>query len=192
MNMSNNVEDTNQEVLDEEFDPNLGDMEDEDVAVDSQPPTPAPLDPGNAAHSASGLGGAPAPHAPRSPAGITTTANIDRVAAPRKSVENDSVRDASVGGLGLTPEAAATKAKLDAQPKVAVMIPLDPGEKIGAYRSVSINGYRFEIKKNVMVKVPMAVAQIIMEAYNIENTIQQYHPLNLANKSEDERKRLDA
>ena len=103
----------------------------------------------------------------------------------------NAVRDAHIGGLNLSPEALATKEKLAKQPKVSIYIPLDPGERPGAYRSVTINGYRFEIKKNVMVEVPRAVAKLIQDAYNIESASLNNHPLNLNNQPESSRKALE-
>lgn len=96
-----------------------------------------------------------------------------------------TVRDASIGGLAIEGEAKKTKEKLSKEPKVSIYIPLDPGEGPGAYRSVTINGYRFEIKKNVMVEVPRSVAALIMHAYNIEGQLGQNHPLNLNNQGKD-------
>lgn len=98
--------------------------------------------------------------------------------------QGDAIRDAQPGGLALSKEALATKAKLDKEPKVMFMVPLDPGEQPGAglYRAVTINGYRFEVKKNMMVLMPQSVARVLMNAYNIENSVQSNHPLNLNNR----------
>jgi len=65
---------------------------------------------------------------------------------------------------------AQTKALLDKQPKVNFMIPLSPGEQPGAYETVQINGYRLVIRKNEMVEIPQAVAQLLAEKYRINLT----------------------
>lgn len=69
----------------------------------------------------------------------------------------------------LMPEALATKKILDAQPKVQIWLPLSSGEKIGvATEYVSINGYPYWIKKGMLVNVPKAVAELLINLYNIE------------------------
>lgn len=82
-------------------------------------------------------------------------------------------------GLSFEGVALATKEKLANQPKVRMMIPLDPGEKQGAYRSVTINGYRFDVKKNTMVDLPEAVAALLAQSYKIASEVVDNHPLNL-------------
>lgn len=57
-----------------------------------------------------------------------------------------------------------TKEALAKQPKVRIIIPREKGETEGAYETVQINGYLFQIKKGVYVEVPEQVAQIIMES----------------------------
>lgn len=61
-----------------------------------------------------------------------------------------------------------TKAALEKQPKVTFMIPLAPGEKPGAYESVTINGYRLTIKKGAMVEIPKQVAEMLADHYAVE------------------------
>lgn len=70
---------------------------------------------------------------------------------------------------------AATKAKLAAQPKVRIFIPLGIGEKKGsksAVETVTINGYRQVLPKGEYITVPQAVADLIEAHYNMapENT----------------------
>lgn len=90
--------------------------------------------------------------------------------------------------LSLEGVALATKAKLAKEPKVRMMIPLDPGEKPGAYRTVSLNGYVFLVKKNVMVDLPLSVANLLARAYEITTDILENDPLNL-NRADSEKKR---
>ena len=59
------------------------------------------------------------------------------------------------------------KAYLEAQEKTEVMLPLDIGEKLGAFVPVTINGYRLNVPKGVRVKVPGPVADILFESFNI-------------------------
>lgn len=110
--------------------------------------------------------------------------NMPTVAATK--VENiPGVRSEQVGNLGLSELQRATKEKLDAEPRVPITIPLDPGEKIGAYRSVSINTYRMEIKKNALVYVPMSVAHLILSSLGTTIEALENHPRNLQNQSAD-------
>lgn len=53
---------------------------------------------------------------------------------------------------------------LHSQPKVTIMIPLDPGENPNTTVPVTLNGYRYTIKKNVYVEVPKQVAEVIMNS----------------------------
>lgn len=93
---------------------------------------------------------------------------------------------------GLEGEALKTKLILSRQPKVRMMIPLDPGESKGAYRTVSINGYRFDIMKNVMVDLPRAVADLLSSSYQITNDVLSNHPTSLSGASEDKKRALNA
>lgn len=94
--------------------------------------------------------------------------------------EIPGVRDSIVGGLGLSPEQAIVKEKLRTAPRIAFFIPLDPGEKPGAYRSVTINTYRCEVVKGKMVTLPLPIAQILMQAYDIESETLNESEFNLA------------
>ncbi len=102
----------------------------------------------------------------------------------------DALRDASLGGLKLSSEALLVKEKLAKEPKMVFMVPFDQGELPGAYRAVTINGYRCEVKKGVMVELPMSIAKLLMNSYNIENAVQANHPLNLANRGDSVRRVL--
>lgn len=66
--------------------------------------------------------------------------------------------------------AEATRAKLMAEPKVNFIVPLAAGEKEGAAEMVQINGFRMNIKKGVMVEIPMSIAKILANHYKIEMT----------------------
>ena len=66
--------------------------------------------------------------------------------------------------------AEATRAKLMAEPQVHFIIPLAAGEKEGAAEMVQINGFRQNIKKGVMVEIPMSVAKVLANHYKIEMT----------------------
>jgi hypothetical protein len=65
-------------------------------------------------------------------------------------------------------EAYKTKAQkmkefLWKQPKITIMIPLELGEKDGAYLPVTLNGYRLNIRKNTYVEVPKPIADLLRE-----------------------------
>lgn len=64
--------------------------------------------------------------------------------------------------------ARRSKHELTTGPQTMFMIPLGPGEKVGSTETVSLNGYRLNVKKGAMVKIPVAMAQIIAEKYQIE------------------------
>lgn len=104
------------------------------------------------------------------------------VAPAAVSTEN---RHAEIHGLkdgadlSLEGKALETKIILSKQPKVRMMIPLDPGEKAGAYRTVIINGYRFDVRKNTMVDLPEAVAVLLAKSYQITSEVLEDNPLNL-------------
>ena len=65
-------------------------------------------------------------------------------------------------------KAMRMKASLDQQPKVSFLIPLGFKEKKGTIETVILNGYRFEIKKGVMVQIPKQVAEVLAESYELE------------------------
>lgn len=64
--------------------------------------------------------------------------------------------------------ARRSKHELITGPQTQFMIPLQPGEKPGATETVSLNGYRINIKKNTIVTIPVPMAQIIAEKYQVE------------------------
>jgi len=114
-----------------------------------------------------------APAAPVAQAAAPVAAQVFNPRTPIQGLREEA--DNSVEGIAL-----ATKIKLANQPKVRMMIPLDPGEKPGAYRTVVINGYRFDVRKNTMVDLPESVAALLSEAYSITNDVLENNPLNLA------------
>jgi hypothetical protein len=68
---------------------------------------------------------------------------------------------------------------LEKQPKVAIMIPLLPGEAEGSTESVILNGYRLNIRKGDMVMVPRQVAEVIMESQQkTREAIENYFLMN--------------
>lgn len=89
-------------------------------------------------------------------------------------------------------KALATKQKLAGETKVRMMIPLDPGEKAGAFRTVIINGYRFDVRKNTMVDLPQSVAALLSSAYAITTDVVENHPTNLARADAQTQSALDA
>jgi hypothetical protein len=62
----------------------------------------------------------------------------------------------------------ATKEKLEKGEHTQFMIQLAPGEQPGAIEVVTINGYKTEVPKGQLVNIPVAVAQMIANKYNIE------------------------
>lgn len=85
-------------------------------------------------------------------------------------------------------KAEQMKEYLDGQPKVSIMIPLEKGEKKGAFQPFCINGYRFKVLKGVMTPVPEQVAQMVSERFNIELETRSQ---SLGQKSKETRDALD-
>jgi hypothetical protein len=56
---------------------------------------------------------------------------------------------------------------LMSQPLEAVMIPLAPGEKLGAQEPVIVNGHRINVPKGQMIKIPKPFADLVFAHYNI-------------------------
>lgn len=180
-----------------EFDPDFqGDTttEDPNAAGFNAPVVPdATFDP-NLAEPGSDAAGQPDAFAaqhqpPAAPVAPATPAPAQRPSAEmRTAALGAGLRDATPNGLSLTDEQLVTKEKLSKQPKVMIYVPLDPGEKKGAYRPVTINTYRFEVKKGMQVSVPESVAKLIMRAYEIESAVLNDNEYNLS-QSDDERRR---
>ena len=62
-------------------------------------------------------------------------------------------------------KAAAMKAKLDAQPKIRMLIPLTGKEKKGlASESVILNGYRTDWPKGEYINVPEQIADVLSDS----------------------------
>lgn len=81
-------------------------------------------------------------------------------------------------------KAEIMRRKLEAQPKVAIMIPLSPGEVAGSTESVILNGHRYNIRKGEYVHVPEQVAQVIMESQQMtQQAISNYFLMNSEGKS---------
>jgi hypothetical protein len=98
--------------------------------------------------------------------------------AKDETIENAPVTTSIEG------KAAIMKARLDAQPKVAIMIPLTPGEVSGSTESVILNGYRTNIRKGEYVYVPEQIARVIMESQQqTEQAIQNYFHMNAEGQS---------
>lgn len=97
-------------------------------------------------------------------------------AAPKKEVEKTKkVQEPEVEvkspakALATESPAEKTKRELEAGPQIAYVVPLDPGEKPGAVQVVSLNGYALTIKKGVRVTIPIAMADILDEKYQVES-----------------------
>lgn len=85
-----------------------------------------------------------------------------------------------------------TKRKLEAQPKVTVLVPLQGQEKVGTILPVTINGYVTEIPKGQYVEVPQQVGDIIRESLNQTIAAESYNPFNLNNADPEKKKALNA
>lgn len=61
-------------------------------------------------------------------------------------------------------KAEVMKKSLLAQPRVSILIPVPEGSDSSVPQSVTLNGYRLDLPKNVYVEVPKQVAEIIMQS----------------------------
>lgn len=76
-------------------------------------------------------------------------------------------KSVGVGVATRTDKIAATKAKLDAEPKVSFMCPMQEGDRAGAFETVTINGYRMEVPKGEMVELPISVAKMLGNFFKV-------------------------
>lgn len=100
------------------------------------------------------------------------------------------VKDATPGQLSLSGEQLLIKEKLANEEKFAFYLPLDPGEKKGAVRPVTINGYRCEVPKGMQVMLPRSIYLLLVQAYDAEAEVLNNHENNLANADGDTRRAL--
>ena len=118
---------------------------------------------------------------------------VEPAPAPeRKPVSNNIafVKDAMGGGLSLGKEQLLVKEKLAKEDRYAFYLPLDPGEKKGAVRAVTINGYRCEVPKGMQVQLPESIYRLLVRAYDAEAEVLNDHENNLAFAGEDKRRAL--
>lgn len=95
----------------------------------------------------------------------------------------EGLRDAPAHQTSLSEEHLRLKAKLAGQAKLPIFLPLESGEVKGvAYRPVIINGYRFEVKKGVMVMVPEAVHSLLINSMQATSEATEVEE-NLSNAS---------
>jgi hypothetical protein len=109
--------------------------------------------------------------------------------AAKKEVEEKNETEAATSNSAAPArplgKAEIMKNKLDAQPKVPIMIPLAPGETPGSTESVILNGHRINIRKGEYVHVPQQVAQVIMESQQqTRQAIENYFAMNADGVSE--------
>lgn len=118
------------------------------------------------------------PPKPEEPKKADKKAAKDKVLKASKPVEPPKPEEPKVP-VKMTPagfladSAAKTKAMLDAGPHSMFMIPLAPGEKVGAYEITELNGYKLTIKKGCMVKLPDPIIEILAKHYQIQMTAGQ-------------------
>ena len=127
---------------------------------------------------------------PRTPPAVAGPAMPRAEARAIENIEIPDVKDVSIGGLQLSEEALATKRKLASQERLPFIIPLDPGEKPGAWRSVTINSYRMQITKGVLVYVPRSIWQQLADAYSVPQMALNNHPNNLSFANEEKQRAL--
>ncbi len=97
----------------------------------------------------------------------------EKPAKPTAPVETPKVPAKMTPAAYLEDSAAKTKAILDAGPHTMFLIPLAPGEKVGAYEVAELNGHKITVKKGCMVNIPVPFAEIFAKHYQIEMTAGQ-------------------
>ena len=170
--------------LENEFDPTAGKSDFGTAPIPSTTPNPVP--------PVVTVPATPAPSVTATPATSTGPAMSPEKVKELRDLEIKGVADRPQGDASLSDEALLVKQKLAKEPKMSFFIPLEPGEKPGAYRSVTINGYRCEVKKGVMVPLPMSIAKLLMNAYQIEAEVLNNNEYNLANQDQGTRNALNA
>lgn len=113
------------------------------------------------------------PRAQQSAPTQTVQAETHAVGDPLK----DAVNHVAKGG-----KAEAMRAKLQAEPKVRILVPLAAGEKEGVTQSVILNGYSFYIRKGEYLDVPQSVAEVL-EAKMKNKSLANRHPLRVNGNS---------
>jgi len=103
------------------------------------------------------------------------TEEVEVEVKPKAPVKLPEVKSAKIP---LTGKAMQMKAKLDAQPKVMVFVPLAAGEKLGVTQPVTLNGYPLFIPKGVGIEVPLSVKEVIDIKLKQQNAVFN-HPLNI-------------
>lgn len=144
--------------------------------------------------NASSTGTLPPAGSGKPPAPATSDPNIEKImkqmedmkkaldaqaAAQKKREEELDAREAKMNqpsaairaqvAINHQTKAEKMRDQLHAQSKVTIMVPLDPGEAEGSTIPVTLNGYRYTIRKNVYVSVPEQVAKVIMESLKQTN-----------------------
>ena len=106
------------------------------------------------------------------------------------SAKKTAKKTAAVGAPAASSEqshigkAERMRLHLEAQPTVAIMIPLLQGEVAGSTESVILNGYRLNIRKGEYVHVPEQVARVIMESQQqTAQAIDNYFLMNAEGQS---------
>lgn len=69
-----------------------------------------------------------------------------------------------------------TKKRLVKLPKVDFLLPLADGESFGAYDVVQFNGHKMIIKKGIISRVPLPVAELLAEHYRMKMPKNKCHP----------------
>lgn len=109
----------------------------------------------------------PEPAAPVAPAPQMPAAPVEANPAPLASAPDAPAETPQPGEVAQQrAENADIKSRLDAQDKVNILIPLEPGEKRGTYHPVIFNGYRIDILKGVYVSVPQTIADIVKDSFD--------------------------
>jgi hypothetical protein len=124
----------------------------------------------------------PAPAARVAPVAPSTTGPVvQETPVDIQNYKIPGVSDKPIAGVSLSPEALKVKEKLAKEPRIPFFIPLDQGERAGSYRSVTINGYRCEVKKNVMVQLPTSLVNVLMQSMQVEAEALNDNERNLNN-----------
>lgn len=93
---------------------------------------------------------------------LATPEEIKEKSEEPEPKESKIITGFNMANAPINSKAAQMKKKLDAQPKISILIPLE-GEKFGTTFPVTLNGLRVNILKGIYVPVPKQIADIVAD-----------------------------
>jgi len=113
-------------------------------------------------------------------AGVDASSEGKEPALKVKPVERKENTDEA-----LKSDIVRTKEILEKDKKVMFMVPLAEGEKKGSVHECWINGYKFVVKKGIMQELPITIANMLAEHYQITSEAGNSFRLDLNSEKAD-------